>query len=30
MLARRQTSIKVDPIAWDKAKEIFQENQINR
>jgi len=25
MLARRQTSIKVDPIAWDSAKEIFKE-----
>jgi len=28
MLARRQTSIKVDPIAWDKAKEIFQEYNL--
>ena len=25
MTARRQTSIKVDPIAWDSAKEIFKE-----
>ncbi|NEW61064.1 type II toxin-antitoxin system RelB/DinJ family antitoxin [Sulfurovum sp. bin170] len=25
MIARRQTSIKVDPIAWDSAKEIFKE-----
>ncbi|MCK5854864.1 MAG: type II toxin-antitoxin system RelB/DinJ family antitoxin [Sulfurovaceae bacterium] len=25
MVARRQTSIKVDPIAWDSAKEIFKE-----
>ncbi|MCK4441622.1 MAG: type II toxin-antitoxin system RelB/DinJ family antitoxin [Sulfurovaceae bacterium] len=25
MIARRQTSIKVDPLAWDTAKEIFKE-----
>ena len=25
MVVRRQTSIKVDPIAWDSAKEIFKE-----
>ena len=25
MIARRQTSIKVDPVAWDNAKEIFKE-----
>jgi DNA-damage-inducible protein J len=25
MTARRQTSIKVDPVAWDSAKEIFKE-----
>jgi len=24
MLARKQTSIKVDPEAWDAAKEIFE------
>ena len=24
MTARRQTSIKVDPVAWDEAKEIFK------
>jgi len=24
MLERRQISIKVDPIAWDKAKEIIK------
>ncbi len=28
MLVRRQTSIKVDPIAWDKAKEIFKEYNL--
>ncbi len=28
MLARRQTSIKVDPIAWDNAKEIFKEYNL--
>jgi len=25
MTTRRQTSIKVDPVAWDSAKEIFKE-----
>lgn len=25
MPTRRQTSIKVDPVAWDSAKEIFKE-----
>ncbi len=25
MVARKQTSIKVDPQAWDSAKEIFSE-----
>lgn len=25
MAIRRQTSIKVDPVAWDSAKEIFKE-----
>ena len=24
MLARKQTSIKVDPVAWEAAKEIFK------
>jgi DNA-damage-inducible protein J len=28
MIARRQTSIKVDPIAWDSAKEIFREYNL--
>ncbi len=28
MIARRQTSIKVDPIAWDSAKEIFKEYNL--
>ena len=28
MLVRRQTSIKVDPIAWDNAKEIFKEYNL--
>ncbi len=28
MLARKQTSIKVDPLAWDSAKEIFKEYGI--
>ncbi|MCH9740980.1 MAG: type II toxin-antitoxin system RelB/DinJ family antitoxin [Epsilonproteobacteria bacterium] len=28
MIARRQTSIKVDPIAWDNAKEIFKEYNL--
>jgi len=29
MIARRQTSIKVDPIAWDNAKEIFKEYNMS-
>jgi len=29
MTARRQTSIKVDPIAWDIAKEIFKEYNMS-
>ena len=29
MTARRQTSIKVDPIAWDSAKEIFKEYNLS-
>ena len=29
MVARRQTSIKVDPIAWDSAKEIFKEYNMS-
>ena len=29
MIARRQTSIKVDPIAWDSAKEIFREYNLS-
>jgi len=29
MVARRQTSIKVDPIAWDSAKEIFKEYNLS-
>jgi len=29
MIARRQTSIKVDPIAWDIAKEIFKEYNMS-
>ncbi len=28
MTARRQTSIKVDPVAWDEAKEIFKEYNL--
>jgi DNA-damage-inducible protein J len=28
MTARRQTSIKVDPLAWDAAKEIFKEYNL--
>lgn len=28
MVARKQTSIKVDPQAWDSAKEIFSEYNI--
>jgi len=29
MIARRQTSIKVDPVAWDSAKEIFKEYNMS-
>ena len=29
MTKRRQTSIKVDPIAWDSAKEIFKEYNMS-
>ena len=29
MIARRQTSIKVDAIAWDSAKEIFKEYNMS-
>ena len=29
MTARRQTSIKVDPVAWDEAKEIFKEYNLS-
>jgi len=28
MTARKQTSIKVDPIAWEEAKKIFKEYGI--
>jgi len=28
MTARRQTSIKVDPVAWDEAKEVFKEYNL--
>jgi DNA-damage-inducible protein J len=28
MIARRQTSIKVDAVAWDSAKEIFKEYNL--
>lgn len=28
MLARKQTSIKVDPTAWNEAKEIFKEYNL--
>ncbi len=28
MLARRQTSIKVDPIAWESAQNIFKEYNL--
>ena len=28
MQARKQTSIKVDPIAWKEAKEIFKEYSL--
>ncbi|MFK5976721.1 MAG: type II toxin-antitoxin system RelB/DinJ family antitoxin [Sulfurovum sp.] len=29
MIVRRQTSIKVDSIAWDSAKEIFKEYNLS-
>ena len=29
MIARRQTSIKVDAVAWDSAKEIFKEYNLS-
>ena len=29
MTARKQTSIKVDPRAWEEAKEIFKEYNLN-
>ncbi len=29
LTARRQTSIKVDPLAWDSAKEIFKEYNMS-
>ncbi|MEA1919574.1 MAG: type II toxin-antitoxin system RelB/DinJ family antitoxin [Campylobacterota bacterium] len=29
MVARRQTSIKVDAVAWDEAKEIFEEYNLS-
>lgn len=29
MTARRQTSIKVDAVAWDEAKEIFKEYNLS-
>ena len=28
MIARKQTSIKVDPVAWESAKKIFKEYGI--
>ena len=28
MQARKQTSIKVDPLAWDETKEIFKEYNL--
>lgn len=28
MVARKQTSIKVDPIAWESAKEVFKEYNL--
>ena len=28
MRARKQTSIKVDPVAWNRAKEIFEEYNL--
>lgn len=29
MLARKQTSIKVDPVAWREVKEIFKEYNLS-
>ena len=29
MIVRRQTSIKVDPVAWDSTKEIFKEYNLS-
>ncbi len=29
MIARKQTSIKVDPQAWEAAREIFKEYNLN-
>ena len=29
MIAKRQISIKVDPVAWDNAKEIFKEYNMS-
>ena len=29
MAARKQTSIKVDPVAWEEAKIIFKEYNLN-
>ncbi|SFV69485.1 hypothetical protein MNB_SV-13-733 [hydrothermal vent metagenome] len=29
MLARKQTSIKVDPVAWSEVKEIFKEYNLS-
>jgi len=29
MITRRQTSIKVDPVAWDAAKDIFKEYNMS-
>ncbi len=29
MLARRQTSIKVDPVAWESAQKIFNEYNLS-
>lgn len=28
MVARKQTSIKVDPIAWESAKKVFKEYNL--
>jgi DNA-damage-inducible protein J len=28
MVARKQTSIKVDPVAWESAKEVFKEYNL--